>query len=108
MTDVIRRDAELRSAALSGNEARGLAGEIIAGIDSPEDVAKAAWSSHPGIVMPITEQVKHDLHIAELLESQRGVLEEAYGPSLERLREKLGTPAYRPLTLISPLRTERA
>ena len=76
------------------------AGEIIAGIVSPEEVAKAAWSSHPAVVMPITEQVKHDLYIAELLGSHREVLEEAYGPSLERLRRKFGPPttAYRPLT----------
>lgn len=74
------------------------AGEVVAGIVWPAEVAKAAWSSHPGIVMPITEQVKHDLYIAELLGSHRDVLEEAYGPSLEKLREKFGPPttAYRP------------
>lgn len=79
------------------------AGEVIAGIVYPEDVARAAWSSHPGIVMPITEQVKHDLYIAELLGSHREVLEEAYGPSLKTLREKFGPPttAYRPLTPLS-------
>ena len=77
------------------------AGEIVAGIVSPGEVAKAAWSSHPGIVMPITEQVKHDLYIAELLGSHREVLEEAYGPSLKKLREKFGPPttAYRPQPL---------
>ena len=72
--------------------------EVVAGVVSPEDVAKAAWSAHPGIVMPITEQVKHDLYIAEMLSSHREVLEEAYGPSLEHLRAKFGPPttAYRP------------
>ena len=80
------------------------AGEIVAGIVSPEEVAKAAWSSHPGIVMPITEQIKHDLYIAELLVSHREVLEKAYGPSLEKLREKFGPPttAYRPPILPTP------
>lgn len=79
------------------------AGEIVAGIVWPEEVAKAAWSSHPGIVMPITEQVKHDLYIAELLVSHREVLENSYGPSLERLREKFGPPttAYRPSKLLA-------
>lgn len=77
------------------------AGEVVAGIVSPEEVAKAAWSSHPGIVMPITEEIKHDLYIAELLVSHREVLERTYGPSLEKLREKFGpqTTAYRPATL---------
>lgn len=74
------------------------AGEIVAGIVSPAEVARAAWSTHPGIVMPITEQVKHDLYIAELLRSHREVLEGAYGPSLRALREKFGPPTatYRP------------
>ena len=48
--------------------------------------------------MPITEQVKHDLYVAEMLSSHRETLEEEYGPSLERLRAKFGPPAtaYRP------------
>ena len=66
--------------------------EIVAGAVFPEDVARAAWSAHPGIVMPITEQVKHDLYVAEMLASHRRVLEEEYGPSLERLRVKFGPP----------------
>ena len=72
--------------------------EVVAGVVFPEDVARAAWSAHPGIVMPITEQVKHDIYVAEMLSSDREVLEERYGPSLERLREKFGPPttAYRP------------
>ncbi len=72
--------------------------EVVAGAVFPEDVARAAWSAHPGIVMPITEQVKHDLYVAEMLSSHRGVLEEEYGPSLELLRARFGPPttAYRP------------
>lgn len=68
------------------------AGEVVAGVVHPEDVARAAWSAHPGIVMPITEQVKHDLYIAEMLSSHREVLEREYGPSLERLRTRFGPP----------------
>ncbi len=67
--------------------------EVVAGAVFPEDVARAAWSAHPGIVMPITEQVKHDLYVAEMLASHREVLEEEYGPSLERLRARFGPPA---------------
>ncbi len=72
--------------------------EVVAGVVFPEEVARAAWSTHPGIVMPITEQVKHDLYVAEMLSSHRGVLEEEYGPSLELLRARFGPPttAYRP------------
>jgi len=74
------------------------AGEIVAGIVSPLEVARAAWSAHPAIVMPITEQVKHDLYIGELLRTHREVLEGEYGPSLIHLWRKFGppTPAYRP------------
>lgn len=67
--------------------------EVVAGAVFPEDIARAAWSAHPGIVMPITEQVKHDLYVAEMLCSHREVLEEEYGPSLELLRAKFGPPA---------------
>jgi sugar-specific transcriptional regulator TrmB len=76
--------------------------EVVAGVVFPEEVARAAWSAHPGIVMPITEQVKHDLYVAEILSSHREVLEEQYGPSLERLRAKFGPPtvAHRPTRAI--------
>jgi sugar-specific transcriptional regulator TrmB len=70
--------------------------EVVAGIVFPEDLARAAWSAHPGIVMPITEQVKHDLYVAEMLTSHREALEEEYGPSLERLRAKFGPPTTAP------------
>lgn len=64
--------------------------EIVAGIVSLGGESRAAWSSHPGMVVPITEQIRHDLYIAELLLSHRDVLEESFGPSLIRLREKFG------------------
>lgn len=66
--------------------------EIVAGIVSLGAESRAAWSSHPGMVMPITEQIKHDLYIAEMLREHRDVLEESFGPSLARLREKFGPP----------------
>ena len=68
-------------------------GEVVTGSVFPADTSRAAWSSHPGLVVPITEQIKHDLYIAEMLAAHRGALEESFGPSLERLREKFGPPA---------------
>lgn len=68
------------------------AGEIVAGIVSLGKGSRAAWSSHPGMVVPITEQIKHDLYIAEMLREHRDVLEETFGPSLSRLRERFGPP----------------
>ena len=62
--------------------------EIVAGIVSLGGESRAAWSSHPGMVVPITEQIRHDLYIAEYLLSYREILEESFGPSLVRLREK--------------------
>lgn len=67
--------------------------EIVAGIVSLGEESRAAWSRHPGLVMPITEQIKHDLYIAELLLAHREVLEETFGPSLVHLRERFGSPA---------------
>lgn len=64
--------------------------EIVAGIVSLEDESRAAWSRHPGLVMSITEQIKHDLYIAELLVTHGEMLEASFGPGLVRLRERFG------------------
>lgn len=66
--------------------------EIVAGIVSLANESRAAWSSHPGMVVPITEQIKHDLYIAEMLREHRETLEATFGPSLARLRERFGPP----------------
>jgi HTH-type transcriptional regulator, sugar sensing transcriptional regulator len=72
--------------------------EIVAGIVSLGKDSRAAWSTHLGIVMPITEQIKHDLYIAEMLRKHRGILEASFGPALRDLRSAFGPPAtiYRP------------
>lgn len=72
--------------------------EIVAGIVSMGKESRAAWSSHLGIVMPITEQIKHDLYIAEMLQKHRDVLEASFGPALRDLRKQFGpaTTVYRP------------
>ena len=72
--------------------------EIVAGIVSLGKESRAAWSSHVGIVMPITEQIKHDLYIAEMLNNHREVLEANFGRALRNLRQQFGPPTtvYRP------------
>ena len=54
--------------------------------------SRAAWSAHLGIVMPITEQIKHDIYIAIMLDKHRDVLEASFGPALRDLRAQLGPP----------------
>ncbi len=60
--------------------------------------SRAAWSSHLGITMPITEQIKHDLYLAVLLDKHRDILEGSFGPALRDLRKMFGPPpqTYRP------------
>ena len=64
--------------------------EIVAGIISLGPDSRAAWSYHPGLVAPITEEIKHDLYIMEMLAKHRDVLEESFGPGLANLRDKFG------------------
>lgn len=66
--------------------------EIVAGIVSLGKDSRAAWSSHFGIVMPVTEQIKHDLYISEMLQTHRDVLEASFGPALRDLRKRFGPP----------------
>jgi sugar-specific transcriptional regulator TrmB len=72
--------------------------EIVAGIVSMGKDSRAAWSSHLGIVMPITEQIKHDLYISVMLNKHRDILEASFGPALRDLRAQFGPSAtvYRP------------
>lgn len=62
--------------------------EVVAGIVSIGDDSRAAWTTHPGLVMPITEVIIHDLYIGELLGAFRNELESRFGPNLVKLREK--------------------
>ncbi len=63
--------------------------EIVTGITSLGRESRAAWSSHPGLVVPTTELIKHDIYVQEMLDEHRETLEESFGPSLMRLRERL-------------------
>lgn len=72
-----------RWVVLSADDAQVLAGAVSLG-----DASLAAWSSHPGLVMPITEVVVHDLYIDEILSAHRAELEATFGPGLAKLRAR--------------------
>lgn len=62
--------------------------EVIAGIVSLGEDSRAAWTMHPGLVMPITEVIVHDLYIMEMLKEHRPILESSFGPNLIELRKR--------------------
>ncbi|ADO55084.1 TrmB family transcriptional regulator [Paenibacillus polymyxa] len=77
--------------------------EVVAGILSLGDDSRAAWTLHPGLVMPITEVIIHDIYIMEILYEFREELEAKFGPNLIHLRNKFamgpnGKGYYVPLT----------
>lgn len=67
--------------------------EIIAGIVSLDTDSRAAWTMHPGLVMPITEVVIHDMYLMEILKVFRPELEARFGPNLDKLRKQFTLPA---------------
>lgn len=73
--------------------------EIVTGILSLGEDSRAAWTTHPGLVVPTTEVIKHDIYIQEMLNEHREILESSFGPGLIDLRERLkrlealGSPA---------------
>ncbi|RAS79962.1 TrmB family transcriptional regulator [Priestia endophytica] len=70
--------------------------EVVAGILSLGDDSRAAWTMHPGLVMPITEVIVHDLYIYEMMKEHRDTLEKSFGPNLIELRNrfKFGSSGY--------------
>jgi sugar-specific transcriptional regulator TrmB len=70
--------------------------EVVTGIVSDGTESQAAWSAHPGLAVPVTELLKHDLFIAEMLLSHRELLERDFGKGLIALRDQfsLATAAY--------------
>ncbi|MEJ8305742.1 TrmB family transcriptional regulator [Saccharibacillus sacchari] len=62
--------------------------EVVAGIVSLGADSRAAWTLHPGLVMPITEVIVHDLYIYELMQAHRETLEATFGPNLIELRKR--------------------
>ena len=67
--------------------------ELVAGNVSAGTHSRAAWTSHPGLVVPVTELVRHDLYKLEMLAAHGDVLVGTFGPGLQVLRDK-----YAPLT----------
>lgn len=64
--------------------------ELVAGNVSAGAHSRAAWTSHPGLVVPVTELVRHDLYKLDMLAAHGDVLETTFGPGLQLLREKYG------------------
>ncbi|MDQ0888260.1 sugar-specific transcriptional regulator TrmB [Paenibacillus sp. V4I9] len=62
--------------------------EVVAGIVSLGTDSRAAWTMHPGLVMPITEVIIHDLYIHEIMQAHRETLEQTFGPNLIELRKR--------------------
>ncbi len=62
--------------------------EIVAGILSLGEDSRAAWTPHPGLVMPITEVIIHDLYIMEIMRAFRPQLEARFGADLADLRRR--------------------
>lgn len=62
--------------------------EVVTGVLSMGDQSRAAWTSHPGLVVPTTELIKHDIYVQEMLGAHRQTLEASFGPSLKMLRER--------------------
>ncbi|MFS0577089.1 TrmB family transcriptional regulator [Sporosarcina sp. 179-K 3D1 HS] len=62
--------------------------EVLAGIVSLGENSRAAWTTHPSLVMPITEVIIHDLYIHEMLKEHREILEQSFGPHLIDLRKR--------------------
>ncbi|WP_068619563.1 TrmB family transcriptional regulator [Paenibacillus tuaregi] len=65
--------------------------EVVAGIVSLGTDSRAAWTMHPGLVIPITEVIIHDLYIYEMMQAHRDILEQTFGRDLIELRKKYNT-----------------
>lgn len=63
--------------------------EIVTGVVSMEGESRAAWTSHPGLVVPAAELIKHDIYIQEILDKHRDSLEASFGAGLVDLRDRL-------------------
>jgi len=65
--------------------------EIVAGNVSSGSQSRAAWTRHPGLAVPVTELIVHDLYKLEILATHGELLESTFGPGLIRLRERFNS-----------------
>ena len=95
--DVSLPDAEVHTHPSTDAVTAGLGGRwlvlsvddrhIVAGLVSGGPLSRAASTSHPALVVPITELVTHDLYKLVVL-SSHPELEEEFGPGLSKLRAR--------------------
>lgn len=86
-TDEVTRGLKGRWLVVSADDEEVVAGNVsTTGTTEP----RAAWTRHPGLVVPITELVRHDLYKLEMLRAHREELEATFGPALIELRSKYG------------------
>jgi sugar-specific transcriptional regulator TrmB len=88
MHDITERDDAHRGTAGRWMILAVDAKEVVTGIVSHGGDSRASWSAHPGLAVPVTELLKHDLYIAEMLLAHRELLERDFGPGLIYLRDR--------------------
>lgn len=84
-TDEVTHGLGSRWLVVSADDREVVAGSVSGGAES-----RAAWTRHTGLVVPITELVRHDLYKLEMLNAHGDILEETFGPALATLRAKYG------------------
>lgn len=67
--------------------------EVLTGICSLGAQSRAAWTSHPCLVMPITEFILHDLYLMEIIDKLGPELAKTFGADLGGLHNKFLIPA---------------
>lgn len=87
-SDEITAEYGARWIILSADDKQVVTGTVSLGEDD-----LAAWTAHPGLTMPVSEVIIHDLYIAEIMKTHREVLEAAYGKNLSHLRRKFAPAA---------------
>ena len=74
--------------------------EIVAGIVSLKEESRAAWTTHPALVIPITEFIIHDWYINTVMQEFRPIIEERFGHHLEKLRKEFGIRSHKSMAFM--------
>lgn len=74
--------------------------EIVAGIVSLKESSRAAWTTHPALVIPITEFIIHDWYINTVMQEFRPIIEEKFGHHLETLRKQFGIQSHKAMAFM--------